>query len=266
MKDRITINHILKYKQDGKKIAALTAYDCFMAKFLDRAGIDLILVGDSLNMVIYGEETTLTVDMQQMIYHTTAVARGVKHAFLVADMPFMSYQASVADAVSNAGKLIRAGAQAVKIEGGEAYIPHIKAILDAGIPVMGHLGMTPQSVNLFGGYKLVGKDIDEAELLKKAAQKLEETGIFSLVLEKVPSGVAADISQSLAIPTIGIGAGVDCDGQILVVNDLLGLFDEFKPKFVRRYARLYEDIEKNVKEYVDDVKNGHFPNLNESYK
>jgi len=266
MVKQLTVHDIVDFKKRGEPIAALTAYDCFMAKFLDRAGVDLILVGDSMNMVIYGEETTLTLDLEQSIYHTAAVARGVERALVVADMPFMSYQPSVRDAVCNAGKLIRAGAQAVKLEGGRAAIPHIKTISSAGIPVMGHLGMTPQSIHKFGGYKLVGKDEIEAERVVEASLALEKAGVFSIVLEKVPTALAEKVTGALSIPTIGIGAGPHCDGQILVVNDILGLFDLFRPKFVREYANLSENIGDAAGNYVKDVKNGSFPNKNESYK
>mgnify|MGYP006287409723 CR=1 FL=1 len=266
MSRKLTVSDIVDFKSNGEKISALTAYDYFTASFLDRAGVDLLLVGDSMNMVIYGEETTLTLDLAQSIYHTRAVARGVERSFVVGDMPFLSYQPSPRDAVLSAGELIRAGAQAVKLEGGRAFIPHIEAVLDAGIPVMGHLGMTPQSVHKFGGYKLVGKDDSEAERVLDAALALQETGVFSIVLEKVPAALAGEVSRKLDIPTIGIGAGVDCDGQILVVNDILGLFDKFKPKFARKYAELSKVIESSAREYTEDVKNGTFPSDSESYK
>lgn len=265
MHKRLTVHDIIDFKKKREPIAALTAYDTFTAKFLDRAGIDLILVGDSMNMVIYGEETTLTLDIEQSIYHTRAVAKGLKRAFLVGDMPFMSYQPSVRDAVKNAGKLIKAGAQSVKLEGGRAAIPHIKSIVNSGIPVMGHIGMTPQSIHKFGGYKLVGKNDIDADRVKEAALALEKAGVFSLVLEKVPSDLASEITAELSIPTIGIGAGAKCDGQILVVNDILGLFDEFQPKFARKYANLSEDITKAAEEYLKDVKKGNFPSEKESY-
>lgn len=265
MSKRLTVHDIVDFKKRGEPIASLTAYDTFTAKFLDRAGIDLILVGDSMNMVVYGEETTLTLDLAQMVYHIRAVAKGLSRAYLVADMPFMSYQPSVRDAVINAGELIRAGAQAVKLEGGRAAIPHIKTIFNSGIPVMGHIGMTPQSIHKFGGYKLVGKDEIDAERVIEAALALQDAGVFSLVLEKVPSELASRITEKLRIPTIGIGAGPGCDGQILVVNDMLGLFDEFKPRFVRKYADLSREIEQAGEEYARDVKNRSFPNEKESY-
>jgi len=253
------------FKKRGEQIAALAAYDYFTAKFLDRAGVDIILVGDSMNMVIFGEKSTLTLRLETMLPHIRAVSAGTERALVVGDLPFMSYQPSVRDAVLSSGEMIRAGAQAVKLEGGRAFRGHIEAIIDAGIPVMGHLGMTPQSVNKFGGYRLVGKTEVEAERVLDAALALEDAGVFSIVLEKVPAELAAKVSESLSIPIIGIGAGAECDGQILVVNDLLGLFDEFKPKFVRRYAELSNIITTSVENYVSDVKNGAFPSEEESY-
>jgi len=265
MSKNLTIKDIIEYKANGDNIAALTAYDFFTAKFLDKAGIDIILVGDSVNMVLYGERDTLTIDLERMLHHTMAVSRGTQRALVVGDMPFMSYQPSVRDAVISAGEFVKAGAQAIKLEGGRAFIPHVKAIVEAGIPVMGHLGMTPQSVNKFGGYRLIGKSEEEAGRVLDAALALEEVGVFSIVLEKIPRELARRVSSALRIPTIGIGAGSDCDGQILVVNDLLGLFDEFKPKFVRKYANLSTIITESVVKYVDDVKKGAFPDDSESY-
>jgi 3-methyl-2-oxobutanoate hydroxymethyltransferase len=265
MGKRLTAIDILEFKPRGEKIAALTAYDYFTAKFLDRAGIDLILVGDSMNMVIYGEETTLTLDIEQSVYHTRAVAKAAQRAMVVGDMPFMSYQPSARDAVLHAGLLIRAGAQAVKIEGGRVAIKYIKAILETGIPVMGHIGMTPQSFHKFGGYKLIGKTEDEAKRVIEAAIALSDAGVFSLVLEKIPRSLAKKITESIKIPTIGIGAGPDCDGQILVINDIIGMFDEFSPKFARKYADIASIISKSAKTFVSDVKTKDFPNDSESY-
>ncbi|MCK5832992.1 3-methyl-2-oxobutanoate hydroxymethyltransferase [bacterium] len=265
MADKLTILDILASKKRGEQIAALTAYDYFMAKFLDRAGIDVILVGDSMNMVVYGAKNTLTLELDVMLPHIQSVSSAAKRALVVGDLPFMSYQPSVRDAVISSGRMVKAGAQSVKLEGGSAFIEHIKAILDAGIPVMGHLGMTPQSIHTIGGYRLIGKSELEADRVFDEALALEEAGIFSLVLEKVPSELATRITESLSIPVIGIGAGCGCDGQILVVNDILGLFDEFTPKFVRKYAALSEVITESVKSYVSDVKNGAFPNSKESY-
>ena len=266
MAKRLTVHDIVDFKARGEPIAALAAYDYFTAKFLDRAGVDIILVGDSMNMVIYGEETTLTLDLEQSLYHTRAVARAVERATVIGEMPFMSYQPSPRDAVFSAGELVRAGAQAVKLEGGRAFLEHIHAILNAGIPVMGHLGMTPQSYHKFGGYKLVGKEAEEAARVVDAAVALEEAGVFSIVLEKIPSTLAKKITETVDIPIIGIGAGVHCDGQILVVNDILGLFDDFSPKFARKYADLARVITESGAKFVEDVKNRDFPNKSESYK
>jgi len=266
MGKRLTIHDIVDFKSRGEPIAALAAYDYFTAKFIDRAGADIILIGDSMNMVVYGEETTLTLDLEQSIYHTRAVARAVERALVVGDMPFLSYQPSPRDAVFSAGELIRAGAQAVKLEGGRAFLDHIGAILDAGIPVMGHLGMTPQSFHKFGGYRLVGKDAEEASQMLDAAIALTEAGVFSIVLEKIPSALARKITETVDIPIIGIGAGPYCDGQILVVNDILGLFDDFSPKFARKYADLAGIITESAANFVQDVKNKEFPNKSESYK
>jgi len=266
MSKRLTVQDIVGFKTRGEKLAALTAYDYYTAKFLDRAGVDIVLVGDSMNMVIYGEENTLTLDLEQSVYHTRAVASALERALLVGDMPFLSYQPSVRDAVISAGQFIRAGAQAVKIEGGRAFLPHINAILNAGIPVMGHLGMTPQSFHKFGGYRLVGKTDDEASRVIEAATALAEAGVFSIVIEKVPRQLAKRVTEALDIPIIGIGAGPDCDGQILVVNDILGLFDNFSPKFARKYAQLSKIITDSVQKYVEDVKKSDFPNDSESYE
>jgi len=266
MSEKLTSKSIVDFKKRGEAITALTAYDYFMAKFLDRAGVDILLVGDSMNMVVFGEKTTLSLRLETMIPHVEAVANAANRALVVGDLPFMSYQPSVRDAVISSGEMIRAGAQAVKLEGGRAFVPHIEAIIDAGIPVMGHLGMTPQSVHKFGGYKLIGRAEIEVERVIDAAIALEDAGVFSIVLEKVTSQLAARITEAVSVPIIGIGAGKECDGQILVVNDLLGLFDEFKPKFVRRYADLSTIITESVKEYIEDVKKGNFPNDSESYE
>lgn len=266
MVKRLTAKCIVAYKSRGEKIAALTAYDHFTAKFLDRAGVDIILVGDSMNMVVYGEPTTLTLSLEQSIFHTRAVASGVERAMVVGDMPFMSYQPSPRDAVFSAGKLVQAGAQAVKLEGGRAFIKHIRAILDSGIPVMGHIGMTPQSFHKFGGYKLIGSKEDEAKRVLDAAVALAENGVFSIVMEKIPRELARKVTETVHVPTIGIGAGHHCDGQILVVNDILGMFDEFSPKFARKYANLAEIISNSARSFVADVKNVNFPNESESYE
>jgi 3-methyl-2-oxobutanoate hydroxymethyltransferase len=263
---KITVPDILDMKKRGEKIAALTAYDYLMAELLDEAGMDIILVGDSAGMVVAGNKTTLPISMEEMLYHTRMVSKGVKKALLVADMPFLSYQVSISSGIENAGRFLKeAGAEAVKVEGGKVVAELVSKLVDYGIPVMGHLGLTPQSINKFGSYKLQGAEEKTANILKRDANLLEEAGVFSLVLEKVPANLAKDISESISIPTIGIGAGPFCDGQVLVSHDMLGLFDKFKPKFVRRYASLGEDIRKAFGEYIRDVKNSSFPNPDESF-
>ena len=261
-----TIKTILSMKKNGVRITALTAYEALFAAFLDDSDIDIILVGDSAGMVFAGHETTIPVTMDEMIYHSKSVRRSVKNALLVADMPFMSYQTSVQDALQNAGRLLKeGGAEAVKMEGGDRIIEQVKACVNAGIPVMGHLGMTPQSVNQFGGFKTQGKKDNEAFQLKQDALDLEKAGVFAIVLEKIPAALAKDISKDLKIPTIGIGAGPHTDGQILVTQDMLGMYEKFKPKFVRLYAKLAEEIKTAVKNYADDIREGKFPNEDESF-
>ena len=262
---RVTVPTIMKMK-GHTPIAALTAYDALMADILDRSGIDIILVGDSAGMVMGGAENTLAVTMDEMLMYTRSVRRGVNHALLVADMPFLSYQTSPAEAIRNAGRFLQeAGAEAVKLEGGEAMAETIHKLVSVGIPVMGHLGLTPQSIHQLGGYGIQGRDKILADKLKKEALLLQKAGVFSLVLEKMPSALAQQISNSLQIPTIGIGAGRGCDGQILVSHDMLGLYDKFKPKFVRRYAELSTDVMNAFVDYIEDVKSGKFPNDDESY-
>lgn len=262
----MTVKTFLKMKQRGEKIAVLTAYDFFTAKILDEIGIDSILVGDSANMVFYGAKDTLSISMDQMIYHTRAVSSAVKRALVIGDMPFLSYQTSVSDAVLNAGRFLKeGGAQGVKIEGGLEMKDTVKRLIEVGIPVMGHIGMTPQSIEKFGGYSVQGKDEKKAEYLLESAKALEDAGCFSIVLECIPRELAKKITSSLKIPTIGIGAGLDCDGQVLVVNDILGLYEEFKPKFVRRYAELGKEMRKACKNFVDDVKAKKYPSEEESY-
>jgi 3-methyl-2-oxobutanoate hydroxymethyltransferase len=264
--DKVTVRGFVKYKQKGEKIAILTAYDFFTARILDEIGIDSVLVGDSANMVFYGSPNTLSITMDQMIYHTKAVSSAVKRALVIADMPFLSYQASTEEAVSNAGRFLKeGGADSVKIEGGLEMTDTIKRIIEVGIPVMGHIGLTPQSINRFGGFTVRGKSEEERNYLMESAKKLQQVGCFSVLIESVPQKVAKDITDSLKVPTIGIGAGVGCDGQVLVVNDILGLFGDFKPKFVRRYAELGKEIKKACKSFVDDVKSGRFPSDGESY-
>lgn len=266
MKQKITTRSLTQLKQHGEKITALTAYDVQTARLLDAAGVELLLVGDSLGMVILGYENTLAVTMEEMLHHTRAVARGVKRALVIADMPFMSYQTGVRDALIHAGRFLKeAGAHGVKLEGGREILPQVKALVEAGIPVLGHLGLTPQSVHQFGGFKVQGKEHAQAERLKEEAKALEAAGVFAVVLECIPAPLAREISQSLTIPTIGIGAGSDCDGQILVIQDLLGMDGDFQPKFVRRYANLHQIITQAVCEYIADVKAAQFPGLEESF-
>ena len=266
-KKKITVPDIVRMKATRTPIAALTAYDALMASLLDESGIDLILVGDSAAMVMAGHDTTLPITMDQMLYHVQCVRRGVSRALLVADMPFLSYQISQEDAIRNAGRFMKeGGAEAVEIEGGEAVVPLIERLVAIGIPVMGHLGLVPQSIHRFGTYKLQGKDPKDAKRIKKEAKMLQEAGVFSLVLEKVPASLAKEITEELSIPTIGIGAGPHCDGQILVTHDMLGMFDKFKPKFVRRYAELAGTMRHAFRAYIQDVRSGDFPGAEESYE
>lgn len=254
-------------KQKNDKLSMLTAYDYSTAKIIDEAGINGILVGDSLGMVCLGYEDTLSVTMEDMIHHTSAVTRGAKNTLVVADMPFMSYQTCVYDAVVNAGRLIKEGrAQAVKLEGGIEVCDKIEAIVKASIPVMGHIGLTPQSVNAFGGFKVQGKDEEAAKKLIDEALAIEKAGAFAVVLECVPAKLAAIISEKLSIPTIGIGAGVNCDGQILVYQDMLGLFSDFTPKFVKKYENLGEKMNIAFRKYIEEVKDGVFPAEEHSFK
>ena len=247
-------------KQKNERLTLLTAYDYSTAKLIDASGIDSVLVGDSLGMVMLGYEDTLSVTMEDMIHHTKAVARGVKDALVVSDLPFMSYQTSVYDAVVNAGRLIKEGrAQAVKLEGGLEVCPQIKAIVEASIPVMAHLGLTPQSVNAFGGFKVQGKDEEAARSLIEQAKAVEAAGAFAVVLECIPAKLAELITKSISIPTIGIGAGNGCDGQVLVYQDMLGLYSDFTPKFVKRYAEIGPQMENAIEDYISEVKSGAFP-------
>ncbi len=264
---RKNILDIKKMKTLGEKITMLTAYDFPMASILDESDIDIILVGDSLGNVVLGYQSTLPVTMDDMVRHTQAVARGVQRAMIVADMPFLSYQVSSESALANAGRLLKeADAQAVKLEGGREHAEIVHKMTYAGIPVMAHLGLTPQSVNQLGGYKVQGKNEDAAETIIRDAKILEEAGAFSLVLECVPEKLASDITAALSIPTIGIGAGVHCDGQVLVVNDMLGISDRMTPKFVKKYANLNQAIKDAVKQYIADVKTSAFPDDEHSFK
>lgn len=263
---KVTTQTVVEMKQKGEKISMLTAYDFTMARILDSAGIDVLLVGDSASNVMAGNETTVPITLDHMIYHTQCVVKGVDRALVIADMPFMSYQVTSKEALTNAGKLMKeAGAHAVKLEGGAAIADTVKKIVDAGIPVMGHLGLTPQSIYQFGTYQVRAKEEAEAEQLIKDAHRLQEAGVFALVLEKIPSALAQKVTESLSIPTIGIGAGQGCDGQVLVVHDMLGMNKNFSPRFLRRYADLESVMTEAVQQYVSDVKSQDFPNEKEQY-
>jgi 3-methyl-2-oxobutanoate hydroxymethyltransferase len=262
----ITINTIVSMKQKGEKIVALTAYDYVSARILDEVGVDIILVGDSAANVFAGEKTTLPITMEEMLYHTRVVARGVNNALVIADMPFLSYQVSVERAIDNAGRFLQVGACGVKLEGGKPMIDTVKKLVDLGIPVMGHLGLTPQSVHKFGGYKLQGVGKEAAAKMLEDAEALQTAGCFSVVLEKIPRTLAKRVTEVLDIPTIGIGAGPSCDGQILVLHDMLGLYEEFSPKFVKQYARLAEQMRHAVQEYKKDVRAGKFPGPEHSFE
>lgn len=262
-----TISTFQSAKENGEKITMLTAYDYSTAKLIDEAGIDSILVGDSLGNVILGYDDTISVTMEDIIHHTAAVARGAKEALIVADMPFMSYQTSVYDAVSNAGRLMKEGrANAVKLEGGVSICPQIKAITSAGIPVVAHLGLTPQSINAFGGYKVQGKSEAAAKQLLKDALAVQEAGAFAVVLECVPSKLAALVTEKLSIVTIGIGAGKECDGQVLVYQDMLGMFSDYVPKFVKQFAGVGEIMKQAFADYKQEVSDGIFPAEEHGYK
>ena len=263
---RITINKIKEMKQKGEKIAMLTAYDYTTAKIVDEAGIPLILVGDSLGMVVLGYESTIPVTMEEMLHHTKAVARGAKKAMVIGDMPFMSYHINTEDALRNAARFIQeGGAQAVKLEGGVTVAEKVRSIVSCGIPVMGHIGLTPQSIHQLGGFKVQGKTPEAAKKLLKDAQALEEAGAFAIVLETVPAQLATLITQSIGIPTIGIGAGAGCDGQVLVINDLLGSFTEFVPKHAKQYAKLSDIMSNAITQYYNEVKAGTFPTEEHSF-
>lgn len=263
---KVTTETFRKMKLRGEKITMVTAYDYTTAIMVDAGGVDCILVGDSAANTMAGFETTLPITLDQMIYHTQSVVRGVKRALVVADLPFGTYQSNADKALDSAIRMMKeSGATAIKIEGGKEIEESVKKIIGAGIPVMGHLGLTPQSVHQFGGYALRAKEEAEAEKLLSDAKLLEELGCFALVLEKIPADLAKKVSQQLSIPTIGIGAGVNCDGQVLVYQDMMGMSTHKLPKFVRKYLNLYEEISGAVSQYVNDVKTNNFPNENESY-
>ncbi|MCG6535402.1 MAG: 3-methyl-2-oxobutanoate hydroxymethyltransferase [Syntrophales bacterium LBB04] len=262
---KVTTSVIRERKIKGEKITVLTAYDYSTAVVLDEAGVDIILVGDSLGMVVLGYDSTLPVTMEDMLHHTKAVARGAKRSLLIADMPFMSYQVSAEVALTNAGRFLKeAGAQGVKLEGGREISDMIVRMTSVGIPVMAHLGLTPQSIHQFGGFKIQGKEDAAAKKIIEDARIVEEAGAFSLVLECVPAPLAEKITRSLSIPTIGIGAGVGCDGQVLVINDMLGLFERFTPKFVKKYCNLNAQMKDSVRQYLEEVKSGAFPDKDHS--
>lgn len=264
---KITTADFAAMKESGDKISMVTAYDYSTAKLIDNSGINSILVGDSLGMVMLGYEDTLSVTMEDMIHHCSAVARGAKNALVICDMPFMSYQTSVYDAVKNAGRIMKeARAGAVKLEGGVEFAEHIKAIVNASIPVCAHIGMTPQSVNAFGGFKVQGKTLEAAKKLVRDARAVEAAGAFAVVLECVPAALAEYISQALTIPTIGIGAGAGCDGQVLVYQDMLGMYSDFTPKFVRKFADIGAEMTKAFAEYDKAVKSGEFPSEKNCFK
>ena len=267
MAEKVTVPELVKMKQRKEKITCLTAYDYSFARILDVAGVDILLVGDSLGCVIQGHENTLPVTMDEMIYHTRAVVRGRKRALVVADMPFLSFQVNPERAVLNAGRFLQeAGAEAVKLEGGVVMQETIAKIVGLGMPVMGHVGLTPQSVHRFGGYKVQGRETDQREAILRDALAIEEAGGFAVVLEGIPAELAKEITGRLAIPTIGIGAGADCDGQVLVIHDMLGLFDDFTPKFVKRYAELKGVMMGAVKSFISEVREQKFPGKEHSFK
>jgi len=264
--DRVTVRTFKEFKKRGEPIVVLTAYDYQTAKILDAVGVDALLVGDSANMVFYGHSSTLSITLEQMLYHTQAVSRAALRALVIGDMPFLSYQVSASEAVANAGRFLKeAGAAAVKLEGGVEIAPTVKHLVDVGIPVMGHIGLVPQAVHKMGGYLVQGKNEKSVAYLLESAHALEEAGAFSLVVEGVYAEAARKITQTVSIPTIGIGAGPHCDGQVLVTSDLLGIFSDFKPKFVRRYANLSEAMRQAVSNFITDVKHHRFPSEEESY-
>ena len=263
---RTTVRDLARMKAQGEKIPMITAYDYTTARLADAAQIPVVLVGDSLGMVVLGYDSTLPVTMEDMIHHTKSVARGTKEALLVADMPFMTYQIDPAQAMANAGRLLQAGgAQSVKLEGGRQMVETVRRIVDCGIPVMGHIGLTPQSVHAFGGYRVQGREIKEAESLIMDAEALQEAGAYALVLELVPAPLAELISRRLTIPTIGIGAGPGCDGQVQVLHDMLGLFTDFVPKHTKQYANLGQIIQEAFCQYAQEVRQGDFPTSKESF-
>ena len=262
----VSVHELLAMKERGERIVSLTCYDALFARLLDESGVDILLVGDSVNEVLAGAESTLSATLEQMIYHTRIVRRGASRALVVCDLPFLSYQISKEEAIKNAGRVMaETGCHAVKLEGGKPMAQTVRALVDVGIPVMGHLGLTPQSVHALGGYRVQGRDEKTAERLKEDAKALEDAGAFSIVLELVPAPLASQITKSLTIPTIGIGAGPACDGQVLVLHDMLGLNDKFAAKFVKRYAALAEDVREAVRLYAAEVREGRYPGPEHSF-
>jgi 3-methyl-2-oxobutanoate hydroxymethyltransferase len=266
MDKKLTIQDIIAMKKNGEKISMLTAYDTSFAGLIDGAGVEMVLVGDSLGMVLLGYDSTIPVTMEEMLHHCRAANRGVKRAVLVGDMPFLSYQISESEAIANAGRFLKeAGCDAVKLEGGTEVCNTVKAIVRAGIPVMGHIGLTPQTASQLGGYKVQGRDADSARKLLQSARDLEGAGAFSIVLECIPAELSEAITRAVSIPTIGIGAGKHCDGQVLVTHDMVGMFEKFTPSFVKQYANLASQIKEAVAAYHEEVKNGNFPSEEESF-
>lgn len=263
---KVTTNTLQRMKATGEKISMLTAYDFSFAKIIDSANIDVLLVGDSASNVMAGHETTLPITLEQMIYHASSVIRGINRCLVVVDLPFGAYQSNSDIALASAIRIMKeTGAHAVKLEGGEEELDSVRRIIAAGIPVMGHLGLTPQSIYKFGTYNVRAKENAEADKLRKDAKLLEEAGCFGIVLEKIPAQLAKEVTESVSIPTIGIGAGKYCDGQVLVMHDMLGINTEFKPRFLRQYSNLFEQVSNAVQQYIADVKSNNFPNDNESY-
>jgi len=266
MDKKLTIQDIIVMKKNGEKISMLTAYDTSFASLIDAAGIEIVLVGDSLGMVLLGYDSTIPVTMEEMLHHCRAVNRGIKRAVMVGDMPFMSYQVSESEAITNAGRFLKeSGCDAVKLEGGTEMCDKVKAISLAGIPVMGHIGLTPQTASQLGGYKVQGRDADSARKLLQSARDLEASGAFSIVLECIPAELSEVITKAVSIPTIGIGAGKHCDGQVLVTHDMVGMFEKFIPSFVKQYANLASQIKEAVATYNEEVKNGSFPSEEQSF-
>jgi len=263
---KTTTQTFFKKKKKNERLVVLTAYDYYTARILDGVGIDSLLVGDSLNMVLYGEKTTLSAEMEKMLFHTRAVADACQQALVIADMPFLSYQPSIETAIINAGRFLKeAGAEAVKLEGGIEIVPTVKRLIELGIPVMGHIGLTPQSIHRFGGARVQGRGTPQKNYLIESAQALDEAGCFSCVLELITAPLAGEITKRVNMATIGIGSGAQCDGQVLVINDIIGLYSDVKPRFVRRYANVAAEIEKAGKQFADDVRSGNYPSDEESF-